>query len=364
MFVIGVLSNGGAERVISVLAKELSDKGYEVSIVTIYGDKNDYMHDQRVRIYPISHKFRNRFVRSLEIIREIRKFIKKQNIDVVISFVAIVNIYTILSCVLSKTKLIVSERNDPYQNPENKYIRRLRDFLYRFSDGFVFQTDDAKKYFPLSIQEKGVVIPNPIISDLPYWNENNENKTIITACRLTRQKNLPMLIQAFSKFKVNFPEYKLKIFGVGELRDELLSLIEQLGLKDEVLLPGFSNNIHSEMANSSLFVISSNYEGISNAMLEALAIGVPVISTDSPIGGAKMFIKSGENGMLIRVGDTDGLVKAMNKVISDKEFAIRLSYKAREIRNKLSQEKIANKWIEYIEKICGGNYAKSKGYKD
>nr|WP_198153620.1 glycosyltransferase [Thalassobacillus sp. C254] len=135
-----------------------------------------------------------------------------------------------------KKKIILSERNDPYQNPGNKYIRRLRDVLYEFSDGIVFQTIDAKNYFSKSIQKKGIIISNPIIPGLPYWNENNQNKTIITACRLSTQKNLPMLIEAFSRLREYYPDYTLKIYGIGEMREELLSIIEESGLKDKVLL--------------------------------------------------------------------------------------------------------------------------------
>lgn len=355
LFVIGVLSNGGAERVISILAKVFCDMGYKVNIITIYGDKNDYVGDDRVQIYPLSHKYKNRLIRFFEIIYKTRKLIKKLNPDVIISFVAIINIHTIISNAFLKYKLIVSERNDPYQNPENIIIRKLRDILYNFADGYVFQTDDARKYFSKKIQNKSTIIPNPIMSDLPYWNPNKKSKTIITACRLTKQKNLPMLINAFSKIKSKYPDYKLKIFGVGELRNELLALIEKLNLKEDVLLPGFSNNIHNEMASASLFVISSNYEGISNSMLEALAIGVPVVSTDSPIGGARMFINNGVNGILTKVGDTSDLVRAMDKILSDNEFAIRLSKESIKIRRKLSQDTITKNWIEYIEEILGGN---------
>lgn len=356
MFVIGVLSNGGAERVISILAKEMIRKGYEVSIVTVFGDNNNYVTDKRITLYPINQKYKNKMLRVMGILRRTRQIIKQQNPDLIISFDTTINIYTIVSRTFLPNKLIVSERNDPYQYPGSKGIRKVRDFLYRFCDGFVFQTEDAKKYFSSRIQEKGVVIPNPIISDLPYWNENSSEKTIITASRLNRQKNLPMLINAYSRIKDSFPEYKLKIFGVGELREELLNQIEHLGLSDRVTIPGFSNDIHTEMANSDLFVIPSDYEGISNSMLEALAIGVPVISTDSPIGGAKMFIKNEENGILIKVRDTDGLVQAMNQILSDKKFAKNLSYEARKIRKDLQSEKIAKIWVEFAQKIYRGNH--------
>jgi GalNAc-alpha-(1->4)-GalNAc-alpha-(1->3)-diNAcBac-PP-undecaprenol alpha-1,4-N-acetyl-D-galactosaminyltransferase len=351
MFVTGVLSNGGAERVISILAKEFCETGHDVSILTIFDDKNDYVIDKKIKIYSITHQYKNRLLKSFRIFNEIRKLFKKHNPDIIISFDATINIYTILSSAFLKNKIIISERNDPYNYPENKHIRNFRDFLYRYSDGYVFQTEDARNYFQLSVKEKSTIIPNPILSNLPYWNERSQEKIIITASRLSKQKNLPMLITAFSKFRINFPEYTLKIFGNGELREELLVLIDQLGLQGKVLLQGFSNNIHSEMQNSDLFIISSDYEGISNAMLEALAIGVPVISTDSPIGGAKMFIRSGENGILIKVGDTDQLVRSMNKVISNKGYATLLSYESRKIRNELSSKAIVEKWVKYAEEV-------------
>lgn len=359
MFVIGVLSNGGAERVISVLAKGFIELGYRVEILTIYGKKNDYIEDKRIIIHPIQNNCKSKLLRILTIIFQMRKIIKKSKPDILISFVAIINIYTIIANAFLNTKLIVSERNDPYQNPENKYIRKIRDILYKYCDGYVFQTIDAMKYFDDKIQTKGIIIPNPIKENLPKWDKKNTEKLIISASRLVKQKNLPMLIKAFAKLKRDYPDYKLKIFGEGKLRNQLLKLIKDLNLKNEVFLPGFSSEIHEAMTKSRLFVLSSNYEGISNAMLEALAIGVPVISTDSPIGGARMFIKHGENGLLTEVGNTEDLYKAMKRIISDPDFSNNLSINAQSIRTKLSTETIVNKWNNYILKVCDDDNGKN-----
>ncbi len=350
VFVIGVLSNGGAERVISILANEMSNKGYDVHIITIYEEKNDYIEDYRISIYTIKHNKSNKLLRGIDIIKGLRQYLRQINPDVVVSFVAKVNIYTIISNMFMSNKLVVSERNDPYQNPENRLLRTFRNFLYRYVDGIVFQTRDAKGYFSKSIQRKSTIIPNPIKPNLPYWSKENKpsNKKIITACRLSRQKNLPMLINAFNNIKKDYPNIELYIYGIGSMKRELESMIENLNLTDCVKLPGFSNNIHQEMANASLFVISSNYEGISNSMLEALAIGVPVISTDSPIGGAKMFIKNGINGILVDVGDTKGLEVAMKNILSDKQLSIKLSYESRKIREYLTHEKIMEQWLNFI----------------
>lgn len=356
LFVIGTLSNGGAERVVSVLAEEFVQKGYDISIITVYDNKNDYVNNKSIKLISIQHRFKNRISRALEVIIGLRKIIKREGQEIVISFVWQENVYAILSNLFIKNNLIVSERNDPYHDPKNKCLAKARDFLYRFCDGVVFQTEDAKMYFATCIQKKSVTIPNPIKADLPFWNEKGCHKTIITACRLMEQKNLPLLFDAFKNVLIEFPDYILKVFGEGELREELSERINEMGLSNKIQLLGFSNNIHDEMASSSLFVISSDYEGISNSMLEALAIGVPVVSTDSPIGGARMFIESGKNGILTEVGSCNDLTMAIKHILSDKDYAARISYEARKIREELLPWKIAEKWLKYIEGICGEDY--------
>lgn len=348
-FVIGVLSNGGAERVISVLAKKLSELGYCVNIITIYGDKNDYVLDNKINIYPIKNKSKNKIFMYFYRLTKLRRTLKHINPDVIISFVAIINIYTMIASTFLKTKVVLSERNDPYQNPESIILRKIRDLFYNFADVIVFQTEDAKKYFSRAIQNKGVIISNPLKPDLPYWKEQSADKVIITACRLSRQKNLPLLINSFSDLVKEFPQYKLKIFGIGSMKENLQELINTLQLNDKVELPGFSKGIHDEMSKAAMFVISSDYEGISNSMLEALAIGVPVVSTDSPIGGARMFIKSNKNGILTKVGDRVELYNAMKHVLSNQSFAMQLSHEARKIREQLSQDKIIEEWLYIID---------------
>ncbi|MGV3216515.1 glycosyltransferase [Clostridium perfringens] len=352
IFITGFLSNGGSERVISVLADEFQKRNHDVSVITVYGAKNDYLFNKKVKIYPINHKSKNKFLKIINIILGIKNILKKEDPDVVISFDSMINIYTLFVKLLYNKKVIISERNDPNQYPNSKFMRKIRNFIYRLCDGIVFQTDDARSYFKKIIQDKSTIIFNPISSNLPIWSGLSQEKTIITASRLTPQKNLPMLINAFNEISKEFNDYKLKIFGEGDLYNELYKQINELNINDRVTLEGFSNDIHNEMLSADMFIITSNYEGISNSMLEALAIGVPVISTDSPIGGAKMFINNRKNGLLIKVGDTNELIKAMKAILLNKEFAKSLSIESQKIRKILNTEIIVQQWIEYIEKVC------------
>lgn len=315
--------------------------------------KNTYIDNKKIEILSVNHKHTNRVLRAMDIVSGIHSFINQEKPHIVISFLWQVNVYTILGKMFTRTKLIISERNDPYQDPSSKILRKIRDCLYNFSDGYVFQTEDARKYFCNKISEKGRVIANPIKENLPYWNENS-SKIIITACRITRQKNLFMLIDAVENIIKDYPDYRLKIFGFGDLEKEVSNYISSKGLEKYISLPGFSENIHSEMVNSEIFIISSDYEGISNSMLEALAIGIPVISTDSPIGGARMFINSGKNGLLVEVGDVEQLTNAIIFIINNKEKANEMSKESRKIRTLLSPKKVASQWIEYIDEVCGG----------
>lgn len=350
-FVIGTMGNGGAERVISILANHFSRKDYIISVITIYGNKQDYKLNKNINYYPIICNKKNKIKRIIERMLKIRSVLREIDSEVIISFLADVNIYVLLANLFLKGKVIVSERNDPTRDPKNKYIRKLRDLVYNLSDGFVFQTYDAKSYFRNKFQEKSIIISNPLKGNLPLRYEGARDNRIVTACRLNTQKNLYMLINAFKKFQDIYEEYILEIYGEGPLKNELIKYIESIGLGNKVILKGFSSQIHEDILSASIFVISSDYEGISNAMIEALAIGLPVISTDSPVGGARMFIDSYKNGILVPVKDTEALYAAMVEIVDDKNLQEQLSHSATFIREKLDESTIVSEWENYITKV-------------
>ncbi len=223
-----------------------------------------------------------------------------------------------------KNRIVFSERNNPRKVPIGWHQQALRNFAFRFADALVFQTEDARSYFPESVQKRGVIIPNPINGKLPPPIEGEREKTIVTACRLHPQKNLPMMINAFSMLADEFPEYKLVIYGQGVLEDELRAQIKALNLENRILLPGFASNILEKVAPCSMYVSSSDFEGISNSMLEALGMGLPAVVTDCPVGGARMVINSGENGILVPVGDTKAMYEAMRSILKDTAIADRM----------------------------------------
>ena len=232
-----------------------------------------------------------------------------------LSFLSASSFILAISSWFVNNRIVFSERNNPRKVPIGWHQQALRNFAFRFADALVFQTEDARSYFPESVQKRGVIIPNPIMVNCHHLLRESVRRQSLQPVDYILKKNLPMMINAFSMLADEFPEYKLVIYGQGVLEDELRAQIKSLNLEDRILLPGFASNILEKVAPCSMFVSSSDFEGISNSMLEALGMGLPAVVTDCPVGGARMVIKSGENGILVPVGDTQAMYEAMRSVL-------------------------------------------------
>ena len=344
IFVINRLGGGGAERVAQLLVGSIGGSDYSVKVLCVSKFEREYDHANLNVEYLSSEGVP---LSKLKRIRAIRNYLKKDKPDIVISFEYFLNMDTIVAVRGLGIKVIVSERNDPAQQRDRKIVNFLRDYLYRKADVLVCQTPDAKAYFSKKVQEHSVIIPNPVKGGLPAWCGQNSNK-IINFCRLEKQKNLPLLIDAFEQLHKEYSDFELLIYGDGREGDALKCLIEGRGMEQFVHIYPAVNNIHQVASACRMFVSSSDYEGLSNSMLEAMAMGMPTICTDCPCGGARMVIENNVNGILVPVGDRNALVAAMRKVISDVGFAAEIAAAAQNISEKLSQTKIAEKWIEVI----------------
>ncbi len=354
VFVVEMLFGGGAERVTAALANELcKDKENQVHIITYLRDESkEYFLDSSV----IKHEIGNitggvKVQRIYKRIARIRSIIKEIDPYCVISLGSpiIVNPLTVAMMGLGYP-LILSERNDPKSFPVSKFQRFSRMLCYSYCKGLVFQTHEAKEFFPKFIQKKGVVICNPITSKLPDPYQGERNTSIVNFCRLTYQKNLDLLIDAFSDISEEFSQYSLSIYGDGEERDRLQDKINQMGLSDRIILHGYKSNIYEEINKASMFVSSSDYEGISNSMLEAIALGIPSVCTDCPAGGAREVIEHGVNGLLVPVRNREKMSEAMKSILSDAKLAESFSNEGLKLREKISVSEIAKKWLDAI---CG-----------
>lgn len=342
VFVLPDMPGGGSERVVAMLANEYVKRGYQVAILLFAGNQVAYRLDERVEIY-IAGKASggNPFI-QLSRLFKMRRFYRKNKGCYIFSFCVRGSIFSVIAAAGIPHRFLVSERNDPTRISG----QRLRDWSYRKAEKLILQTDDMKRCFSDDIQRKSAVIPNPVSDDMPEPFQGERRKRIVSVGRLQPQKNHRLLLDAFAAFHAKYPDYELHIFGIGELENDLKRQAEELHIQGYVVFRGFSSDVQHEIWDSAMFVLSSDYEGISNSMIEALAMGVPVISTDCPVGGSRTYIENGVNGILTPVGDQKALSEAMIKLADDPDFARNLSANGAKIKERYGLEKIADRFLE------------------
>lgn len=343
ILVTNELSGGGAERVMSVIANDFVKRGIEVIFLVLKETQGEYPLDFRIKII---YKKKNKSRDILGQIRFVRYIMKRNPEATVLSFFTHQNLYSILASIGLKNRVIVSERNDPSHSINGKWKKIIRNVLYSCSlcDGVVFQTYGAAKYFSKKIQMKSTIIANPLKEDLPEKYDGVRKNTIVSFGRFEPQKNYEMLIRAFAEFVKMYSDYVLVLYGKGSQQHTLMELADDLNISEKVIFAGFSKNVHKEIIDAGIFVLPSNYEGLSNSMLEAMAIGLPVICTDCPPGGARMYIEHNKNGMLVPVGGTEELTKALKYMAENKQLAYRMGNEAYKVRYELDSKKICKQW--------------------
>lgn len=344
VFLIGSMGRGGAERVITILANNYAKKGWKVDIIMLLNSQCDYELDKNINLISICNEGKSRIKYFPKWIFNIRRYIVKNKPDRIISFIARINIITILSCIGLKQRIIISERNDPRSDGRSIVVRLATHILYPIANGIVFQTKWAQSCFSKRIQKKSVIIPNPI--HVTTQALDKKEKKIVAVGRLVEQKNHSMLINAFKKILEDHQDYKLYIYGEGRLRVELKKQIHELELTKAVFLPGNVSNIHEKIADAEMFVLSSNYEGLSNALLEAMMIGIPCISTDC--AGSNEVIEDNLNGLIVPVGGEQEIIKGIKLLISDENLRNNISQNARITASKFKANAITRKWEKII----------------
>ena len=221
--------------------------------------------------------------------------------------------------------------------------------------GAVLQTNDEMRFYASANIKNVVVINNPLKGGLPEPYFGKRVKKVVNFCRVSAQKNLPLLFDAFELFHKTHPYYELEVFGntVADLEEQLKQqLAEELkksGRNEYIRILPPAGNVHELVREYAMFVSSSDYEGLSNSMIEAMAIGLPCVCTDCLGGGTREVITDGENGLIVPMNDPSAMAKAMAKITDDEELSEKLSKNAAKIRERLSAERIADKWLEVIE---------------
>jgi len=347
---IGSLYGGGAERVVCNLANYLSTKGHTVEIITMVESSQNYGILPSVRTTALlnNNDRENVLIDFIHRWHNLKKYLSEEKVGCYIVFLPVTTIMLLLLRNKTNAAVVVAERADP--STYSKKTQLALKILSNRANVHVFQTKEIRNWYKGFISdEDAVIIPNAINPEFirPLYDGERE-KTIVSVGRLTEEKNFSLLIEAFAKVHKTHKEYKLVIYGEGPLRPLLEKQITELCISNFVSLPGNEKDIISKIEGACMFVLSSRHEGMPNALMEAMALGLPCVSTDCGGGGARYLINNGENGLLVANGDKLALIEAMKRLLSDVEYSNRLANNARKITDYLSPNIIYSKWESII----------------
>lgn len=342
------LGFGGAERVATSYANfVVNNTNNKVYIIKFDNEKSSYPLSDKVNVINYESKNLSRIGAIIDRFRFLKKNLKENNIDIIFAMFWNMELYSYFAK-SRNCKLIGSERCNI--NEKSFFSRIFCRISSMLCDGFVFQTEKIKLLYPKSVIKKSIVIPNAVSNKDVFKINNAQKKDIITAMgRLDLQKGFDVLITAFSEVLKKHNNFKLVIYGEGYERQNLEALVEELGLTEKVFLPGTYKKAIEEISKSKIFVLSSRYEGMPNALIEAMAIGNACISTNCDFGPAEL-IENGKNGILINVDDKDELVKNINYLIENEDKRKELEKNAIKLREDLHPEKIYNEYYQFFSK--------------
>ncbi|MBU2996744.1 glycosyltransferase family 4 protein [Cellulophaga baltica] len=359
-FVVGSLTAGGAERVISTLSNELIER-YEVSIIQLVKEKPFYNLNSKIKIFScreekkISSNSIESITNNYYFYKKISSYLKEEKIDIVIGFITSTNILSILASRKAKIPCIISERNNPeIENAPKKKWNFLRNVLYKKANYLVVQTEQIKSFFDKLLEPNNVVIlANPLSQEITEKSlqKNTKENIVLNIGRLTEQKAQHLLINAFSNIDNN--DWKLIIAGEGKLRDKYQKMIDDLGMTDKISLIGKTKNVVGLYQKSKIFVMTSKFEGFPNVLIEAMYMGLAPISTNCPTGPSEL-INSNENGYLIEIDDQKALENKLIKLIQNENLIQDFGSKAHIAAKPFEATKITSEW-EILIKDCLNN---------
>jgi glycosyltransferase involved in cell wall biosynthesis len=352
-FVIPSLGPGGAERVATLLCNFWAGAGHAVTMITFEGEQTApfYTLDQGVasrKLGAAAGSGSARLLVNIHRVARLRTLLLEQRPDAVVAFTTDANVISLLATLGSKIPVVISERNQP-DRPGLASVHRLaRRFSYPLADAVLVQTEDIASWMRQRFRVPVHVVPNPVL--VPDSNSRriaSNLPLLVGVGRLTAQKGFDILIEAFARVAAKHPDWRLVIYGEGPDRKELETLRDALALQRKVSLPGLTRNIDTAFAEAGLFVLPSRFEGYPNALLEALAAGLPVIATSAP-GGACEIVKNGKCGLLVRPGDAGAFAVALDAMMSDTSLRESYAKHARHAVAELNIKLIGLKWLDLL----------------
>lgn len=355
VLVTSYLGGGGAARVLTNMANYWAAAGHDVVMLSYekQGTSPFYSLDERVELVNLavgqqSTSLVDRVTNNFKRLMKLRQTVKELRPDCVVSFVDVTNVQVALALQGCGCKVVVSERIDPAYEDIGSLWSALRRIAYPLADCVVVQTEKAKAFFAGWSLKRLAVIPNSV--QPPTLGQGEDivlpRPAVVAAGRLMDQKNYSLMIRAFAG-ACRSGKWHLCIAGEGRLQSQLQGLAEELGVADKVHFMGQVRNMKSFFEQGEAFLMSSDYEGFPNALCEAMAMGLPVLSTDCPSGPAEV-IEDGRNGLLVPCGDEEAFMEGFLSLTEDAKMRERLGKSARMITQQYGENKIMAMWESCI----------------
>jgi glycosyltransferase involved in cell wall biosynthesis len=353
MFYVNTLRRGGAERVFANLANMFAQAEYRVVFVTSFRDSEwEYSLHEKVKRCSIEDDEikQSLLKRNVRRTRALRRLVIAEKPDLLIATSPEANYRSIIAAVGKKTKTVITIISDPKQEYASKIYHLLAVTLYRLASGTVFQTEEQKSWFPEGVRRKSAIILNQVDEKFFIQPLPETRKDIVAVGRTIPIKRHEVIIRAFHRIAGDIAD-NLYIYGDGPLRDELIGLVAELGLSGRVFLPGRIDDVAAKTFDAKLFVMASEYEGLPNALMEAMALGIPCIASDCSGGGPRALLDGGKYGVLVPVNDIDALAESMKSFMEDENLARKYSLLAKEQAENFRPEKIFDHWCHYLQSI-------------
>lgn len=354
MFIGFMEGFGGAEKMLIMLANEVANRGHDISLVSLRKNNPKYEINDLVKYIFLPDRGNNKISIMANRYKDLKNIIHQRNPDLIINFWFQPSYFCAFMGKDIAEKTIYAERGDPFDKEYSGLMGIIRKISFKKLGGFVFQSKGAQGCFDESVKRRSCIIHNPVfINPEDYPIPTQRDQKVVTVGRLHPQKNQELLIEAFTMLPPDKDNYKLEIYGDGELKQNLQKKIDDLGLSHRVLLKGTFKDVHKRIADASLFVLSSDYEGMPNVLLEATTIGIPVLSTDCRPGGAREIIQEGVNGEIVPCGDANTLSRVMNNLLSHPEICEKYSIEGRKVGKRFLPEEIYTEWEDYFRLLVG-----------
>ena len=358
-FHLNCLEQGGAERVVSNLANQFVKEGHEVYVATEWFGENEFVLDNRVKRVHVGLEEKDdncgRLQKYTRRVKYLKRFIEQEKPEVLIAFAQKAIYRSLMAARGMDCPVCVCVRTDPVGHYDSFLDTLQIKWLFPKAAGFVFQTNGQREFFKGYVENKSTVILNPIHQK--YIDEPKAQKrerVIVQSGRLVDFKNQPMLIDAFMLVHKKYPDYSLKIIGPDSFdgtKEILENKIKEYHAEEFIQLPGGSDSLEKDLKNAAVYAFSSDWEGMPNALLEAMALRIPIVATDCPCGGPATVMESYKNGILVPVKNPEELAKGICYMIEHPEQAERMADEAGKIADIANGNAVYEQWKDYIETI-------------